>query len=190
MKTLAALIMGLHLLTAAVCGQGTMLWNESVNGPFSNDYINPTGLGDLAQGTNSLRGVSELEPVGEDYFAHEDCFTFKVPAGMTIKAVYLQVGNRNVWTWLGDETYSTRLAYIQDSANGDLLPQWELPLIGSGAYGMYVSNHDFQPIASIANYRLDFVVIPEPAAWSMLCLSGVALFLKRQLCAQENRQEQ
>ena len=185
----------LALVTLAACasrllGQGTILWNEAVNGPFSGSSSTPTPISPFGLGTNSLIGVTEIAPSGQIWFVQPDFFSVVVPEGMHVNAIHLQIDKPNVWIWIGEPNYLSELAFAGGPADGDLLLPWGLTSIESGAYGMYIANHDAGPSSSVANYRLDFVVIPEPAAWSVLCLSGVALFLKRQPCAQGNRQEQ
>ena len=188
-KPFAIILMAANLMTLGLA-QGTILWNETVNGPFADYYQNSTALGELTLGTNTIVGATEIEPLGGNYLVHDDYFNFLVPVSARVVGIYLQIDKPNVWTWLGDTSYGSALGYDLNSSNGDFMTQSSIAPIRSGHYAMYIANHDAGPSSSVANYRLDFVVIPEPAAWSVLCLSGVALFLKRQPCAQGNRQEQ
>ena len=188
-KPFAMILMATNLVTPGFA-QSTILWNETVNGPFANYYLNSTFLGELSQGTNTIIGATEIEPLGANFLIQEDYFNFRVPAKSSLAGIYLQIDKPNVWTWLGDTNYGAAMIFDQNSGSGDLMSRAGITALGTGGYAMYMACHDHQAAVAVANYRLDFVVIPEPAAWSVLCLSGVALFLKRQPCAQGNRQEQ
>ena len=176
MKTMTGILLAVVGAATTTFGQGTILWDESVNGPFSEDSASPTVLSPLVVGTNSLIGVSELIPSPPIWISHPNFFTVQVPSGMTIKAVYLQVDKPKLWAWIGDTGYSSELAFIQNPANGELLGQWGLPIVSAGGFGMYLENHDTQPIASLASFRLDFVTqsVPEPGTLSLL-LVGLGL---------------
>jgi hypothetical protein len=170
MKTCTTILFSIGLATISALGQGTILWDESVNGPFSFDYHNPTQLGTLSFGSNTVSGATEIEPTGPGYFVHEDYFIFTVPNNSSLSAIYIGINKPNVWTWIGDQTFSTDLGFVGNPSNGELLSQWTISSLGSGVYGMYMANHDAQPFTSIANYRLDFFVeaVPEPSTLSLL----------------------
>ena len=69
-------------LPLAAIGQGTMLWNESVQGPLGEEYFVATPLGSMQLGTNTVLGVSVLEPlITSGHLVRGDYFTFTVPAG-------------------------------------------------------------------------------------------------------------
>ncbi len=156
-------------------GQGTILWDESVNGELSESSSPATPLSPFQLGTNSIIGVTEVEPSGAIWIVHPDFFTIQVPNGLAITAVYLQLNKPNVWHWIGDTGFLSELAFAQNPASGNLLSQWGLLSIGTGAYGMDVENHDAQPFTAIANYRLDFFVqsVPEPSASLLFLLGGI-----------------
>jgi hypothetical protein len=162
------------LLTANAHGQGTILWNESVNGPFSGDFAHPTSLSPLQAGTNSIIGMSEVVPVGNNWFGSPDFFTFAIPSDLVVSEVHLQIDKPNVWTWIGEPSYVNQLAFAGSPSTGDLLAQWGISAIGPGAYGMYLANLDQQAVTSIASYRLDFFVqnIPEPSTLSLLLVGA------------------
>jgi hypothetical protein len=145
-------------------GQGTILWDESVNGELSMSYTSATALPPLQLGTNSIIGKTEIEPTGPNWLVHPDYFSITVPSNLSVTGVYLSINKPNVWTWIGDPTFVNQLAFAQSPTPGDLLSQWGLSSVGPGAYGVYLDNHDAQSITSIASYRLDFVTqsIPEP----------------------------
>ena len=172
MKMLKTTVWFCALVATNAYGQGTILWDESVNGPFSESFQAPTLLGSLQIGTNSVMGVTEIEPVVGGWQSHPDFFAFQAPGGLAVTAAYLEINKPNVWAWLGDQTFGTELAFAGNPTTGDLLAQWGINGITSGAYGMYMLNNDAQSIASIANYRLDFFVqvVPEPSALSLLLI--------------------
>jgi hypothetical protein len=174
-KTILTILTGLGLVATGFA-QGTILWDESVNGPFSFDYRSPTSLGVMTLGTNTIFGATEIEPTGPNYFVHEDYFSFAVPNNMLITSVYLTINKPNVGTWVGDATFLTQLAFVGNPSSGELLTQWGLTSIGPGTYGMYTANHDAQAFTSIADYRLDFFTqsVPEPST-HLLILAGLGL---------------
>jgi hypothetical protein len=181
MKICLQMFAASYLLVSTCFGQGTILWNEGVNGPLSEIGSNPTQLGSLVTGTNTILGATQIEPTGNNWLVHEDIFTFTVANGASLIAVYLTVDKPNVGSWVGDTGFSSQVGYVANSANGDLLLQWSVSALGPGSYGMYLGNYDPQPIASIANYRLDFVVqaVPEPSTVSLLLAGFGLLGLRR-----------
>ena len=152
--------------------QGTILWDESVNGPFSESSSTATPLSPFQFGTNSIIGSTAIEPSGGNWIVHPDYFDLQVPNGSIVTAVYLQINKPNVLHWVGDTAFANMLAFAQSPTNGNLLSQWGLSSIGTGAYGMDVENQDAQPFPSIANYRLDFFLesVPEPGTLPLLFL--------------------
>jgi hypothetical protein len=151
-------------MARCACGQGRILWDESANGPLSNDPDNPTQLGALLGGTNSILGATEYIPNG----IYGDYFTFSVPTATEISKIWLSVDGA-VAVWLGNPNFGTEYAHVTNPANGDVFPQWGLNSISTGVYGMYIANYDLSPGPSIANYRLDFFSqnIPEPGTPSL-----------------------
>jgi hypothetical protein len=92
------------LLATAAFGQGTLLWDESVNGPFSEDLSSPTILGQMQMGTNSIIGSTMVERVGNNWVGHDDFFTLLVPSGSTVAFATLQVDRANAGVWLSNRT--------------------------------------------------------------------------------------
>ena len=182
MKSLCHLATFLSLLHLSVCtyAQGTFLWDESVDGPFSSSFESPTSLGSLPAGTVSIRGMTEIEPTGPSWSVHPDYFSFTIPEGFVLSGARLEIDKQNVWTWIGEPSYLNELAFAANPSTGELFPQWGISSVSSGPYGMYLSNHDLQPVPSIANYRLDFFVqaVPEPGTIS-LGLLGLGLLVFR-----------
>jgi hypothetical protein len=171
------LTLGLTLiLTAAAHAQGTfVLWDESVHGSLSPSSSTPTLLAPLRAGTNSIIGTTDAVPTGGNWSLRPDFFGFEVPNGLTVSALLIQINRPNVWTWVGDRTFLNQLAFVANPSSGDLLSQLRITAIRSGDYGMYMENHDLQPFTTVVNYRLDFVVVPEPSALALVLLGGSVL---------------
>lgn len=177
MKSLIIRLCAVSIATTAL-GQGTILWNEGVDGPFSNFSDNPTVLPPLQLGTNSTVGATEIEPNGNIWTVYEDFFTFTVPANAMVASVYFQVDKPQVQTWIGNQSFSSQLAVMGNPIAGELLAQWGTGSLPSAGYGLYLANHDAQSSVSIANYRLDFFVqsVPEPDTLA-LAFVGAAGFV-------------
>ena len=181
MKKLTGMFILLTASAVTAFGQGTLIWDESLNGPLSQSSGAPTLLAPFALGTNTIIGMSEIVPSGPSWTVYPDFFTVQVPESLVITAVYLQVSELNVWHWIGDPVFLNELGFVQNPVSGELLAQWGLPSVGEGNYGMNVENHNAQPFTSIANYRLDFFVqaIPEPSAIGLFIFGFGILWLQR-----------
>ena len=176
MKTISRIFFLATLLPVTASGQGTILWDEGVSGPLSQFSSSPTPLPPLQLGTNTVIGMTEVEPTGPSWSVYTDFFTFAVPNNSVVGTVYLQINKPNVWTWIGEPTFFDQLAFSFSPSTGNLSSQWGLSSIVAGTYGMYFENHDFEAFTSIANYRLDFFVqsIPEPSSLWLL-VGGLGL---------------
>jgi hypothetical protein len=155
----------LMVLASKALAQGTILWDESVNGELSSDYTNPTQLGILSAGSNTVIGHVEFFPSGSGGGLRNDYFTFQIPAGLSLTGIGLSV-DKPVLAWLGDASYSAEIGHAFTQGNSDLLPQFGIGPVAPGTYGFYMQNNDLQsPAASIANYRLDYYaqLVPEPS---------------------------
>ena len=174
MKSIAAMLAGMALLwTADRAGaQGTVNWNESVNGPLSNNYLTPTSLGVLRIGTNTIIGTSALT----NATTTGDFFTISIPIGSQITSLFL-IRDRKLFVLIGNTEYTSTLGYSFDAQTGDLMTQFQLSPIGSGLYGFEVDNNDFGTVTSIANYQLNFIVqpVPEPGTLGLFALGAGAL---------------
>jgi hypothetical protein len=181
MKTCARILFLVMVSTASVFSQGTILWDESINGPFSQYFGAPTVLAPMQFGTNTIAGATQVEPITGGWYSYPEFFTIQVPSNAIVSAVYLQINRPNVWTGLSDPTYTINLAFTGNPSSGELLAQWGLSTMGGGVYGIFMDNHDQQPFTSIADYRLDFFVqaVPEPSALFLLFVGGGFLGLRR-----------
>ena len=89
------------LLTTRSFGQGTVLWDESVNGPISNSRFEPTSLGTFTLGTNSVLGTTDFQPSPTGGVVNPDYILLTVPSGSQISLLPFS-SDRPVAVWLGD----------------------------------------------------------------------------------------
>ena len=176
-KSLCVLVVA--LFAYRLFGQGMLLWDESVNGPLSEDYTQPTSLGNLLLGTNSVIGSVSSVFTGTGYAAHDDYFTFTVQPGNSLAGVYISV-NKPTLVWLGNPSFSTMIGQVFNPLNGEVLSQMGLGPLTSGTFGMYLANNEFVGSSSTSNYRLDFLVqsIPEPDTFPLIALGAAALLIR------------
>lgn len=173
-KSMRRILIGWLVVTALAAralGQGTILWDEAVNGPISSDIMAPTVLGPFHHGTNSVIGSVSNAREGNLWFGPEDFFAFQIPSLSSLDAIYVSVDKSDAWTWFGDSSFSVQFGFVTDSSNGDLITQWEIAPIGTGTYGMYLASRNHSMDSSVTAYHLNFVVrsIPEPATlWLLL----------------------
>ena len=167
------------LLTTRSFGQGTVLWDESVNGPISNSRFEPTSLGTFTLGTNSVLGTTDFQPSPTGGVVNPDYILLTVPSGSQISLLPFS-SDRPVAVWLGDPGFGLELGSKINPSNADLLSQFGIGAIGAGSYGFYVMNVDFNGIPSYANYRFDFVVqtVPESSAWAFSLLGAAGWLLQ------------
>ncbi len=156
-------------------GQGTLLWDESVNGPLGQAYVAPTSLGMLSSGTNSILGSVEAVPNQFGWTLANDYFTFQVPTGFQVQGLNLTV-TQQILAWLGTFNYGTEIGYRYTSVSENLLPFFWGSQLPTGSYGMYISDDNLQSVPTAVNYRLDFVVtpVPEPSTWALFMLGSLA----------------
>lgn len=81
-----ATILTLILLSLPTTASAASLHNEDVDGDLSDDGLNPTVLGELTLGNNSLRATFNKGETNPD----PDYFTFTVPEGLVLTNIVLQ----------------------------------------------------------------------------------------------------
>jgi hypothetical protein len=166
-------IIGIFTLAGAIAfsarGQGTILWDESVNGPLSNNPDAPSSLQPLTGGTNTIFAAVQATPHGTGWGVDDDLFIFIVPSGLQVTSIDFALDGIAA-AWLGNSSFTANYGYAVTSSNGDLLSTMGIGPLGSGTYGMYVGDRDLQSIPTVANYRLDFFAqsIPEPNSLSLV----------------------
>lgn len=185
----------LALAAAAAPAGATLIWNEAVNGDFSNDRLMPTAV-PLVAGVNEIWGSTGRAvpqgPVDLDYF------TITIPAGSVLASLTVLEGTLpigevgfialvagNVFTVPPDTQGAEGLlgwfTYSETSIGQDILPQMAFPNFGStgfdvplqaGTYSFWVQETG----VGSAPYRfaLDISPIPEPAT-ALTMLAGLGL---------------
>ncbi|BAZ37481.1 putative outer membrane adhesin [Calothrix sp. NIES-4101] len=95
----------------------TVLWNESVNGDFSNDARNPTALGPLSLGSNLITAALPESP--QDNL---DVFSFVVPDGFIVSAINVAkldiTGFSSGFTLFLDNSQGTSVGSLNASGSG------------------------------------------------------------------------
>jgi hypothetical protein len=167
-------------------------WDEGVNGELSGDPNAPTSLGSFGVGTHSVTATSSG---GE-----QDNYTFTIGAGLSLT----QVINFSYNSPLGDDTAFIGLASgatipNQGAAPGNLLgyahigPNYSTvgtnvlddiaggpgaigfsPPLGAGPYSIWS-----QQVGSASTFRMDFVVVPEPASVALVVIGAFCCVNKR-----------
>ncbi len=177
-------------LTTTALGQNRILWDEAVDGPLSGNYTAPTLLGSIQFGTNQVIGSTEVQPNGTGgWLGFYDYFTYSVLPTHSLTGVFLTTDNQQLLVGIGDSTYSSLFGDLYNPANGDLLAMMNLHALTEGYYGMLLEGQDRQAHPTFINYRLDFVVIPEPNACALLLSGATGCFLQNRR-RQTRRKEQ
>jgi hypothetical protein len=169
--------------SSAACGvQAATVWNESVNGDFSNNGLSPTAL-ILSSGANTIIGTTGNSGQGVD----RDYFSFAVPDGSILSAIQLL----NTTTVSGSVSFigiqaGPQLTVAPDGAGASNLlgyMHYGTDLIGSnlltslatggslssGTYSVWV-----QETGGPVEYGFDFELTPVPLpAAAPLLLSGL-----------------
>jgi hypothetical protein len=115
----------LALLAGSASGQGTTIWDESVNGPLSNDYTQPTAFGTFPMGTDSVIGSTQFVQTGNNGAVYGDYFTFVISQSSEITGINLTVDNP-VLVWIGNPAFTVQLADVYNPTDGGLLSQMSL----------------------------------------------------------------
>jgi hypothetical protein len=175
--------------TGSLAAHGATIWEESVDGDFSGNGLEPTAVFASA-GSNVVVGSTGNSGQGID----RDYFTFLVPDGSVLSSILLIEDETNVSggaSFIGIQpgpqlTVSTSgagaellvaLGHYDNSQRGsDLLPAIQVGPLGplpSGHYAIWV-----QETGGPATYGFDFVItqVPEPAHWGLM-LVGLPLVL-------------
>ncbi|MEO0488138.1 MAG: PEP-CTERM sorting domain-containing protein [Cyanobacteria bacterium J06659_2] len=80
------LIAATAVLSMAPAAQAAILWSESNQGDLSSEGLNPTQLGSLSAGSNTLSATFNAGVVSPD----SDYFTFEIPEGFALTEIVLQ----------------------------------------------------------------------------------------------------
>ena len=176
------------LLFFATAAPADVVWDESVDGPLSNDRLNPTSL-PLAVGSNILSAT--MRSGDREYVA------FSMPPGSQLtRLVLASYAGGDPTSFIGVQRGTTFTEPPTGVNVGELLG-WThfgpsispigtnmLPRLGQGAGSigftppLPADNYTFwiqQTGSGATTYLLDFSVVPEPASLVLLSLGGLAI---------------
>ena len=169
--------------------KAAVVWDESVNGSLSTDYLNPTGLGVLASGSNHI--------IGSTSYGQSNFFTFTIGEGIELETLvveswdslddvgFIAVGNGTVLPTDPSNPDVTALLgyehYGQPHVGLDILQlmgagpgsQGFLGSLGDGEYVFWVQQNGVQ-----ADWDLSFNVIPEPGTGAFVVASLAVVLSK------------
>lgn len=175
--------------TGSLTAHAATIWNEGIDGDFSGNGLEPTGV--LASaGSNIVVGSTGNSGQGID----RDYFTFLVPDGSVLSSIMLLEDDTNVsggvsfigiqpgpqltvsTSGVGAELLVALGHYDNGQRGSDLLPAILVGSVGplpGGRYAIWV-----QETGGPATYGFDFVItqVPEPAHWGLM-LVGLPLVL-------------
>ena len=177
-------------LLVAGSAQAVTVWDEAVNGDFSNDGLATTPV-PVQLAANRIVGMTGDGGQGID----RDYFRFTVPVGAELKAIKLldntqvsggasfiaiQAGPQITVTPTGNgvENLLGFAHYGNDQIGTDILPAMAVKFTGAlpaGTYSVWV-----QDTGGPASYGFEFVIaaVPEPAP-ALLLAAGVAVLVVR-----------
>ena len=179
MLLIAALLMSTFVSPAL----GSTVYDEFTEGDLSNRYPDPTELGVLGPGNNTVTGTSSYVELGGDFFPEGDNARFEIPTGWLLTDLYfhvdLQAALRLYDVGPDGETLYPPFA-TDDSITEDLelLDYIGTPSLGPGRYVISVFNNTDDETSTL-NWSYDIVVTPTPAALPMAAALVVPLLLCR-----------
>jgi hypothetical protein len=184
--TIVAGLAGAAVLALCGAAQASTVWDESLDGDFSNNGLTPTAL-DLVAGSNVVRGTTGNSGQGID----RDYFRFTVPDGASLTGIAIltsttisggasfigiQAGPQLTVGTLGEGAAALLgyTHYSNDQVGTDILPVlvFGQHALGSGTYSLWV-----QETGGPVSYGFDFSLTPTPVplpAGIMLLASGLA----------------
>lgn len=171
----------------------TVVWNEPVDGDFSDNYLAPTPVA-LSPGLNQVLGFI----AGEDDIGgfDRDYYTFTIPAGYQLSEITLDsyisddfqaflgislgsqfsvapttagISDPLGWTLFGNSLLGQNLLPVMgQNGQGFVAP------LGPGAYTIWT-----QQIGPATEYVFNFVVVPAPTTAAAFALPVLAAFGRR-----------
>ncbi len=175
------------LLSSSV--HGAPLWDESVNGDFSDVSATPTSLSVLSAGTYEVLG--SLHALTDPY----DTFSFDIPSGDILSAFFV----REVVSTFNDSPLSLRQGAtgtdpVIEFGLWPFLPAPGLDLLQissqpgpqpPGTYTFTAGPPNFPPQEdTLTTYQLEIQItaapVPEPSTMSLIALVTLLLFFSQQ----------
>lgn len=204
--TLVLMLTGV-LSSFSAPAQALILWDESINGDLSDNGLNPTDLGQLQGGNNTLTATFSLGQTIPD----TDYFTFEVPQQLSLEQIILksftpedegaffavQTGNVFDFIFTGPDATGLLgfLDFGQEELNTDILDDMGranlspiapgatgfTPPLPTGQYSFWLRQGGERPVT----VTLDFVTsVPEPSTvigLEVILGLGCAALLKRNI---------
>jgi len=187
-------VLGAPRLTAAA-------YNESVDGDLSGNYLSPTTVAVVANGSTSITGT--IAGAGNGVSTDLDYFKVTVPPGQTLAALLVRSGTTtggtgsfigvydgaagtNPATATGAQLRGYYLYKVADintdilddmgtfNFNGTNPSQGFTPPLPAGDYTFWIQ----EGANGTFNYNMELQLVPEPAGW-LLGLAGLAMMGRR-----------